>query len=82
VAWRAVTRTMAGVGDLVQRIGVGRTGQVLDGRAVGWSRGRVTPCAVCIVHVETRSAAFLVEPQNQGRRFMSGLASNHSDGFR
>jgi hypothetical protein len=41
----------------------------------GRSRGRVTPYAVCIVHVETRSAGFLVEPQNQGRRFVSGLAS-------
>jgi hypothetical protein len=32
---------------------------------VGYSvagRGRVAPCAVCIVHVETRSASFLVEP--------------------
>jgi hypothetical protein len=28
------------------------------------SRGRVTLCAVCTVHVETRSASFLVEPQN------------------
>jgi hypothetical protein len=35
----------------------------------------VTPCAVCTVHVETRSAGFLVEPQNQGRWFVSGLAS-------
>jgi hypothetical protein len=42
---------------------------------VGRSRGRVMPCAVCIVHMETRSASFLVEPQNQGRRFLSGLAS-------
>jgi hypothetical protein len=33
-------------------------------------------CAVYTVHVETRSAGFLVEPQNQGRRFVSGLASN------
>jgi hypothetical protein len=33
-AWRAETRTMAGVGDLVQRIGDGHTGQVLGGRAV------------------------------------------------
>jgi hypothetical protein len=39
------------------------------------SRGRVAPCAVYTVHVETRSASFLVEPQNQGRRFVSGLAS-------
>jgi hypothetical protein len=35
----------------------------------------VAPCAVCTVHVETRSAGFLVEPQNQGQRFVSGLAS-------
>jgi hypothetical protein len=40
----------------------------------GRSRGRVAPCAVCTRHVETRSAGFLVEPQNQGRRFVSGLA--------
>jgi hypothetical protein len=32
-------------------------------------------CAVCAVHVETRSAGFLVEAQNQGRQFVSGLAS-------
>jgi hypothetical protein len=41
----------------------------------GWSRGRVAPCAVCTWHTETRSACFLVEPQNQGRRFVSSLAS-------
>jgi hypothetical protein len=45
------------------------------------SRGRVASCAVYIVHVEMRSVGFLVEPQNQGRRFVSGLISNHSDGF-
>jgi hypothetical protein len=39
------------------------------------SRGRVAPCAVCTWHVETRSTGFLVEPQNQGRQFVSGLAS-------
>jgi hypothetical protein len=39
------------------------------------SRGRVAPCVVCTVHVEMRSVGFLVEPQNQGRRFVSGLAS-------
>jgi hypothetical protein len=41
----------------------------------GRSRARVASCAVCTVHVEMRSADFLVEPQNQGRRCMSGLAS-------
>jgi hypothetical protein len=34
----------------------------------------VALCTVCTVHVETRNADFLVEPQNQGRRFVSGLA--------
>jgi hypothetical protein len=41
----------------------------------GRSRGRVAPCAIYTMHVETRSTGFLVEPQNQGRRFVSGLAS-------
>jgi hypothetical protein len=40
-----------------------------------WPDGRVAPCAACTVHVETRSTGFLVDPQNQGRRFVSGLAS-------
>jgi hypothetical protein len=35
----------------------------------GRSRGQVASCAVCTWHVETRSAGFLVEHQNQGRRF-------------
>jgi hypothetical protein len=42
---------------------------------VGRSRGRVAPCAVCTWHVETRSTGFFIEPQNQGHRFASGLAS-------
>jgi hypothetical protein len=49
VAWRAAMRIIAGVGDLVQRTGDGHT-------------GRVAPCVVCTVHVEMRSAGFLVEP--------------------
>jgi hypothetical protein len=32
--WRATMRTVAGVGDMVQRTGDGRTGRVLGGRAV------------------------------------------------
>jgi hypothetical protein len=35
----------------------------------------MTLCEVCTVHVETRSASFLVEPQNHGRWIASGLAS-------
>jgi hypothetical protein len=41
----------------------------------GRSGSRVTLCAVYTVHKETRSVSFLVEPQNQGRRFISGLDS-------
>jgi hypothetical protein len=40
-AWRAATRTVAGVGDLMQRTGDGRTGRVLGGRAVERSGGTV-----------------------------------------
>jgi hypothetical protein len=47
----------------------------------GRSRGRVALCAVCTVHVEARSVGFLVEPQNQGRRFVSGLASKQLEWF-
>jgi hypothetical protein len=39
----------------------------------GRSRGRMAPCAVCTWHVETRSAGFLVEPQNQGGGGFPGL---------
>jgi hypothetical protein len=41
----------------------------------GQSRDQVMPCAICTVHKDTRSASFLVEPQNQGPRFVSGLVS-------
>jgi hypothetical protein len=44
-AWRAAMRTVVGVGDLVQRTGDGRTGQVLGGRAVERPGG-----AVCGLH--------------------------------
>jgi hypothetical protein len=33
-AWRATTRIIAGVGDLMQRTGDGRTGRVLISRAI------------------------------------------------
>jgi hypothetical protein len=46
VAWRAAMWTMAGVGDLVQRIGDGRTGRVLGGRAVERSAG-----TMCSLHL-------------------------------
>jgi hypothetical protein len=40
-AWCAATRIMTGVGDLVQRTGDGRIGQVLVGRAIERSGGAV-----------------------------------------
>jgi hypothetical protein len=43
--WRAVMRIVAGVGDLVQRIGDGRIGHVLGGRAIERSSD-----AVCGLH--------------------------------
>jgi hypothetical protein len=45
-AWRVAIRTVAGVGDLVQRIRDGRTGRVLGGRAVERSGG-----GVCGLHL-------------------------------
>jgi hypothetical protein len=39
--WRAATRIMAGVGDLVQRTGDGRIGRVLSGRAIERSGGTI-----------------------------------------
>jgi hypothetical protein len=39
--WHAATRTVAGIGDLMQRNRDGRTGQVLDGREVERSGGTV-----------------------------------------
>jgi hypothetical protein len=44
--WRAVMRTVTGVGDLVQRTGDGRIGRILDGRTVGRSEG-----TVCSLHL-------------------------------
>jgi hypothetical protein len=44
-AWRAATRIVTGVGDLVQRTRDGRTGWVLNGRAIERSGG-----AMCGLH--------------------------------
>jgi hypothetical protein len=44
-AWCATTRILAGVGDLVQRIGDGRTGRILSGRTIERLCG-----AVCGLH--------------------------------
>jgi hypothetical protein len=45
VAWRAATRIMAEVGDLVQRTGDGHTGWVLGGWVIKRSGG-----AMCGLH--------------------------------
>jgi hypothetical protein len=45
-AWHTAMRIMAGVGDLMQRTGDGRTGRVLGGRVVERSGG-----AVCGLHL-------------------------------
>jgi hypothetical protein len=44
VAWRATTRIVVGVGDLVQRTGDGRTSRVLGGWAV--ERSGVSVCSL------------------------------------
>jgi hypothetical protein len=63
-AWWAATKIIAGVGDLVRRT---ENGQTQVGYSVaGRLRGRVMLYAVRTMHKETRSAGFLVEPQNQG----------------
>jgi hypothetical protein len=41
----------------------------------GRSGGRVMLCVVCTMHKVMMSMSFLVEPQNQDRRFVSDLAS-------
>jgi hypothetical protein len=48
-AWRAATKTVTGIGDLVQMIGDGHTGWVLSGQAVERSGG-----TVCDLHLARR----------------------------
>jgi hypothetical protein len=50
VAWRAATRIMIGIGDLVQRTGDGRIGRVIGGRAIERSGGAV--CGLHRAHVD------------------------------
>jgi hypothetical protein len=61
-------RIEAGVGDLMQRTGDGQA--QVEYSVAGRSRGQVTLCSVYTMHKEMRSAGFLVQPQNQGRRFL------------
>jgi hypothetical protein len=58
--WRAATRIVAGVGDLVQRT---RDSQAQVRYSVAkQSKGQVTPYVVCTVNMEMRIVGFLVEP--------------------
>jgi hypothetical protein len=50
---------------------VAHDGYLVAARLGSW----VTLCVVYTVQKEMRSASFLVEPQNQGQRFVRGLAS-------
>jgi hypothetical protein len=61
-SWWAVMRIVVGVGHKVRRTrnGHAQVRYSVDGR----SRGRVTLCAVCTVHMETRSTGIMVEPRN------------------
>jgi hypothetical protein len=58
--WRAATRIMTGVGDLVQRIGDGHTGWILGGRTIKRSGD-----TVCSLH----------RAQGDEERWFLGLAS-------
>jgi hypothetical protein len=57
--WWVATRIEEEVGDLVRRIG---HDQAQVGYSVAKQSGvQVTPCVICIIHVEeTRSAGFLI----------------------
>jgi hypothetical protein len=46
--WRATMRTVVEVGNLVQKIGDGRTGRILNDRAVEMSGGTV--CGLHLAH--------------------------------
>jgi hypothetical protein len=69
----AAMRIVARVGDVVH--GTGDDQSQVGYSVAERSGGRVTLCAFCTMHTETRSAGFLAEPQNQGRLFVSGVAS-------
>jgi hypothetical protein len=47
----------------------------------GRSRDRVILCTIYTVHEETIGMSFLVEPQNYGRQFVSGLTSKPLERF-
>jgi hypothetical protein len=55
-AWRAATRTMAGVEGLMQRTGDGRAGRVLGGQAVERSGGAV--CGLHLAHGDQERGFF------------------------
>jgi hypothetical protein len=64
--WQELKTWWGGPGMGKHRLGT----RWLDDLEVG-----VTLCPVYTMHKEMRSTCFLVEPQNQGQQFVSGLAS-------
>jgi hypothetical protein len=55
-AWHAAARIMIGVGDLVQKIGDGHTGRVLDGWAIKRSSSIV--CSLHRAHGDEKRGFF------------------------
>jgi hypothetical protein len=72
-AWWATMRIVVGVGDLVRRTSDGQA--QVEYSVAERSRGRMTLYAIYTMHMEMRNVNFLIEPQNQSRRFVSGLVS-------
>jgi hypothetical protein len=64
VAYRAATRIVLGVGDLMQRIEDDKA--QIGYSVVKRSGDQVIFCTICTVHKEMRSAGLFVWPQNQG----------------
>jgi hypothetical protein len=73
-ARQAAMRIVVGVGHLVQKTGDGQAH--VGNSVVRRSRGRVILCVACTMRKETRSACFLVQPQNQGRQILPIWAQN------
>jgi hypothetical protein len=62
VAWRTVMSIVAGVGELVQRTGDGRTGRILGGRTI--ERSGDTMCSLYRAHETNVNGLSVVWPQN------------------
>jgi hypothetical protein len=74
--WWAATRIVAGVGDLMQRIGDGRTDRVLGGRTIGRSGD-----AVCGLHRARGAQVSLLSLKTKVNVLSVVWPQNHWDGF-